>query len=629
MQANITFEVISMKISYDGKKESKGRSLTRHSSGFDQEQILKQEQEFIDCYMSSGDKSSGSVKILLKLYRRHIKELIFSCLFFIIQTLPVWIIPVVVANIIDIATQKPENALTLFIINISVAMFFILQNILTTYLSVVFMSRANRSVEASLRSAIVRKLQQLSIRYHNEMQSGRIHNKIMNDVTAVEGLANQVFLSLLSIILNIVVSISVILTKSIAVVIFFVVCSITAAAVMKLFSKTIQNNIHTFRLEKEKTSAQVVDMVDMIPITKAHALEDTETNKMSRQMSMIAKSGYKLDTVNAVFSASTWVVFSVFQLICVAFSGYMAFKGKISVGDIALYQSYFASVVGSVSSLMGLLPSLTTGLEAVKSIGEVLRERDIEDNVGKISLDSLSGEYEFKDVSFSYGDGREILHGLDLKIKAGETIALVGESGAGKSTILNMAIGFIMPKSGVMTIDGKDIKQIDLKSYRKHIAVVPQTSILFSGTVRQNITYGLKNISEEQLWEVIRAAKLEEVIKNMPQGIETNVGEHGGLLSGGQRQRISIARAIIREPSVILFDEATSALDSATEQEVQQAIENLTHNRTTFIVAHRLSTIKNADKIAFIKDGRCVEFGSFDELMALKGEFYKLRTLQS
>ncbi|MBQ8533965.1 MAG: ABC transporter ATP-binding protein [Clostridia bacterium] len=618
-----------MKISYDGKKESKGRSLTRHSSGFDQEQILKQEQEFIDCYMSSGDKSSGSVKILLKLYRRHIKELIFSCLFFIIQTLPVWIIPVVVANIIDIATQKPENALTLFIINISVAMFFILQNILTTYLSVVFMSRANRSVEASLRSAIVRKLQQLSIRYHNEMQSGRIHNKIMNDVTAVEGLANQVFLSLLSIILNIVVSISVILTKSIAVVIFFVVCSITAAAVMKLFSKTIQNNIHTFRLEKEKTSAQVVDMVDMIPITKAHALEDTETNKMSRQMSMIAKSGYKLDTVNAVFSASTWVVFSVFQLICVAFSGYMAFKGKISVGDIALYQSYFASVVGSVSSLMGLLPSLTTGLEAVKSIGEVLRERDIEDNVGKISLDSLSGEYEFKDVSFSYGDGREILHGLDLKIKAGETIALVGESGAGKSTILNMAIGFIMPKSGVMTIDGKDIKQIDLKSYRKHIAVVPQTSILFSGTVRQNITYGLKNISEEQLWEVIRAAKLEEVIKNMPQGIETNVGEHGGLLSGGQRQRISIARAIIREPSVILFDEATSALDSATEQEVQQAIENLTHNRTTFIVAHRLSTIKNADKIAFIKDGRCVEFGSFDELMALKGEFYKLRTLQS
>ena len=618
-----------MKISYDGKKESKGRSLTRHSSGFDQEQILKQEQEFIDCYMSSGDKSSGSVKILLKLYRRHIKELIFSCLFFIIQTLPVWIIPVVVANIIDIATQKPENALTLFIINISVAMFFILQNILTTYLSVVFMSRANRSVEASLRSAIVRKLQQLSIRYHNEMQSGRIHNMIMNDVTAVEGLANQVFLSLLSIILNIVVSISVILTKSIAVVIFFVVCSITAAAVMKLFSKTIQNNIHTFRLEKEKTSAQVVDMVDMIPITKAHALEDTETNKMSRQMSMIAKSGYKLDTVNAVFSASTWVVFSVFQLICVAFSGYMAFKGKISVGDIALYQSYFASVVGSVSSLMGLLPSLTTGLEAVKSIGEVLRERDIEDNVGKISLDSLSGEYEFKDVSFSYGDGREILHGLDLKIKAGETIALVGESGAGKSTILNMAIGFIMPKSGVMTIDGKDIKQIDLKSYRKHIAVVPQTSILFSGTVRQNITYGLKNISEEQLWEVIRAAKLEEVIKNMPQGIETNVGEHGGLLSGGQRQRISIARAIIREPSVILFDEATSALDSATEQEFQQAIENLTHNRTTFIVAHRLSTIKNADKIAFIKDGRCVEFGSFDELMALKGEFYKLRTLQS
>ena len=180
-----------------------------------------------------------------------------------------------------------------------------------------------------------------------------------------------------------------------------------------------------------------------------------------------------------------------------------------------------------------------------------------------------------------------------------------------------------------MLVDGEDISRIDLRSYRKHLAVVPQTSILFSGTIRDNITYGIENVSEEQLQEVVKAANLTDLIESLPKGLDTMVGEHGGKLSGGQRQRISIARALIRNPQVIVLDEATSALDSISEKLIQEALNNLTKGRTTFIVAHRLSTIRDADKIAVITDGHCVEYGTFEELMALKGEFYQMKSIQS
>ena len=218
---------------------------------------------------------------------------------------------------------------------------------------------------------------------------------------------------------------------------------------------------------------------------------------------------------------------------------------------------------------------------------------------------------------------------LNLHVKSGETIALVGESGAGKSTILNLVIGFNQAESGKVLIDGKDISKIDLRTYRKHLAVVPQTSILFSGTIRDNITYGCENVSEEELQKVIKAANLSDLIASLPKGLDTMVGEHGGKLSGGQRQRISIARALIRDPKVIVLDEATSALDSISEKLIQQALNNLTEGRTTFIVAHRLSTIRDADRIAVIADGRCAEYGTYEELMALQGEFYQLKQIQS
>ena len=283
-----------------------------------------------------------------------------------------------------------------------------------------------------------------------------------------------------------------------------------------------------------------------------------------------------------------------------------------------------------MDAIVTLLPTIAKGIESVNSIGEVLLSEDVEQNEGKKQLEDVTGIFDFEDVSFHYKNSdKPVLNHLNLHVKQGETIALVGESGAGKSTVLNLVIGFHLADGGKVLLDGNDMRKIDLRTYRKHLAVVPQTSILFSGTIRENITYGNEHVSDEELERVIKAANLTDLMESLPNGVDTMVGEHGGKLSGGQRQRIAIARALIRDPEVIVLDEATSALDSISEKLIQEALENLTKGRTTFIVAHRLSTIRDADKIAVLADGHCVEYGTFEELMARKGEFYRMKMIQS
>ena len=317
------------------------------------------------------------------------------------------------------------------------------------------------------------------------------------------------------------------------------------------------------------------------------------------------------------------------SVLCLGFTGYLAYRGTIKVGDITLYQTYFGNIIGQITQFLNLLPIISKGFESVTSVGEVLMTNDIEDNSSKPKLKDIAGEFDFKNVKFAYkDDGKIVLNGFNLHVNPGETVAFVGESGAGKTTILNLIIGFMQPDSGEIDIDGHNLNDINLRSYRKHIAVVPQNSILFSGTIKENITYGIKNVDENKLREVIKAANLTEFIDGLPKGVDSEVGEHGGGLSGGQRQRISIARALMRDPKVIVLDEATSALDSISEREIQKALDNLKSERTTFIVAHRLSTIRNADKIAVISEGKVTEYGTYDELMEAKGEFYELRKLQ-
>lgn len=586
----------------------------------------QEEQDFLDNFKRN---SGSSIKTLLGLYKGHYVSLFFSVLFFFIKHSPVWILPIVTSNIINIATNPDENVVRDISLNVAFMCVMIIQNVFSNYVHVYLYSKTIRNMECNLRSSLVRKLQQLSISYHNAMQSGRLQSKIMRDVEQIETLSRQIFISVLSIIMNIAVALGIVVSKSLTVFVFFVLTVPVAVIIMVVFKNKIKLHNRQFRKDMEETSVRVMEMVELIPVTRAHALESTETMRMQEQLENVAKSGLKLDIIQSYFSSISWVAFQVFQVLCLGFTGYLAAQGEITVGEVVMYQTYFSSIVAQVSSIITLLPTIAKGLESVDSVGDILLSHDIEDNDRKRKIKEVHGNITFDDVTFHYPDSEEpVLSHFNLSIKEGETIAFVGGSGVGKTTVLNLVIGFIKTTGGRILIDGQDMNELNLKSFRQHIAVVPQTSILFTGTIRDNITYGKDDISEEELQKVIDAANLREFIDSLPDGLDSKITEHGSNLSGGQRQRISIARAFVRDPSILILDEATSALDSISEKQIQTAINNLVKDRTTLIVAHRLSTIRDADKIAVIGHGGLEEFGTYEELMAKKGKFYELKELQ-
>jgi ATP-binding cassette subfamily B protein len=294
-----------------------------------------------------------------------------------------------------------------------------------------------------------------------------------------------------------------------------------------------------------------------------------------------------------------------------------------------MYQSFFAMIVGAVNLILNSYPDLARGFESIRSISEILESPDIEQNKGKRAVPFVKGEFVFDRISYVYENAQQpAVKDFSLNVKAGESIAVIGESGSGKSTLMSLVIGFRRPTSGKILLDGSDMQELDLRQYRRFLAVVPQTTLLFSGSVRENIIYGLNKIDDRQIWDILESANAADFVKKMPSGLDTKLGERGARLSGGQRQRIAIARALIRNPRVIVLDEATSSLDVATESLIQQAIQRLVNGRTTFIVAHRLSTIRDADRIIVLSHGTCVESGSHDQLMKAKGEFYRFKLLQ-
>lgn len=584
------------------------------------------ERRFAACYQKHG---KHSVRVLLEFYRGQYHKFLLSTLFFLLKHSPALLSPLLIANVVNGVIEGGEAGSRAIFINVGIWLGLLSIHLPANWIHNQLKSRVIRNTEAGLRAALVRKLQELSIPYHTGSQSGRLQSKIMRDVEAVETLSSQLFVNLLNIVMNLVITLSITAVKNRLILVFFILVAPVAAGAVVAFRAKIHRENRSFRQGMEETSARVMEMVEMVPVARAHALEDKEAARISALLEETANRGYRLDMVQAHFGAVSWVVFQVFQVVCLAVSGFMAMSGLIKVGDVTFYQSSFTTVVNQFSALINLLPILTKGLESVSSIGEVLSSNEIEENEGKEELLSLRGEYAFKQVSFSYpGSSKEVIHGLDFTVKQGETIALVGESGSGKTTILNMLIGFILPSGGQLMLDGKDMKGLNLRTYRRFLSVVPQTPVLFTGTVRENITYGLEHVSEEQIAQAVEAANLSEVVKRLPQGLDTMIEEHGANLSGGQRQRISIARALIRNPQVIILDEATSALDSISESEIQEALERLTKGRTTFIVAHRLSTVRGADRILVIGQGRIREQGSYQELMAKKGEFYQMEQLQ-
>ena len=577
-------------------------------------------------YIRDFEENKGHpLKTFMALFKGYYHNLILAGIFFFIKHSPVLVFPIVTANIINLIIENKPGSLHSIIINAIVITALLILNLPMADLQMHFRSVAQRSVEAGLRKSLVYKIQQLSIPYQKDIETGRMQSKMIRDVEAVETLSDQVFNNMMSIITVSVAAFAVTAVKSLTVLVFFLLMGPVGAVVVYSFRKQIFRRNRTFRKEMESASGKVAEMVELVPVTRAHALEDEESRVMGEQIEKIAESGYQLDMVQTNFGAVSWICFQLFQVICLIFTARMALKGLIPAGDVVMYRSFFTQIVGQMNQLLNLIPILTKGLESVTSIGEILTADDIEEDNGKKILDSMNGEYDFKNVTYCYPDNSDpAVINLNLHVKAGETVAFVGESGAGKSTILNLLVGFGQPSAGEIFIDGQPLSEISLRSYRKFLAVVPQNTILFSGSVRENILYGTTGVTEEKFEDVLKKSGLESVIKNLPNGADTMVGEHGDKLSGGQKQRISIARALIRDPKVLILDEATSALDAVSEKEVSETLDSLGNSCTTFIVAHRLSTVRRADRIIVMKDGKVIESGTFDELRKQNGAFQEM-----
>jgi len=568
------------------------------------------------------------VKILVGILSSNWLRILLSTVLYIIKACPLWIMPIVTANIINAVTAGGENAIRDMLINALILLVVLAQNVPSHMLYSKYTDKMMRNIGAGLRNTMIKKLQHLSITYHKEIESGRIQAKFLRDIEAIEFFNSHFVKTVIPAIIGILITGFISVSRSPVVALFFLVIIPLNVLVMNSFRGRLRDTNRRFRHENEDMSAQVTTMIEMIPVTKAHGLENEEITKLEQNIKRLKEKGFIVDRANAYFGSIMWAMSQILCGVCLVFTGWLALEGKIEIGDIVIFQSYFTSISGNVQTIVNIYPELTKGLESVRSVSEIVLSDRVEDNRDKLRLRYVHGSVDFENASFRYPDGdKDIIKDFSLSVNPGECVAFVGSSGSGKSTIMNMIIGFLQPTSGVMKIDGKPIESINLTTYRKFISVVPQNSILFNGSIKDNITYGVADVTEDRLKQIVEYANINEFLPSLPDGLDTVVGEHGDKLSGGQKQRISIARALIRDPKILILDEATSALDNISEYHVQQAISTLIKGRTTFIVAHRLSTIRDADKIVVMDEGRIVETGTFDELMAKKGHFYELKKL--
>ncbi len=599
-------------------------------------------EEQIHAALDSAYRDKTPMGTLWSLFQNYRPRMVLVILAFIIKQSPVWALPIVTGNIITAITRidyarrggHPSATgplITFIIINAGIMFILIAQNIPMHTLYARLLSSVVRQVQLVLRSALVVRLQQLSMSFHDNMLAGRLQSKVLRDVEAVQQLSSLLIDTLLSGTLILVVAFVVTLVRSPITLLFFLITVPAAVALTRLFGGVMRERNEAFRMELETMSGEVSEMIEMIPVARAHAVEQSEVNRLNRRLLRIRHAGQKLDTTSNLFGSSGWATFQGFQMLCLVFNVWQCYRGWITIGDVVMYQGFFSMVVGSIQSMLATIPQLALGIESIRSIGEVLESPDIEHNDGKLVVNSVRGHIEFQSVSFQYpGAGRLAVENFSLDVAAGETIAVVGQSGSGKSTLMNLIIGFRRPTSGRILVDGVDMQTINLQTLRRFLAVVPQQVVLFSGTVRENITYGLEKVTNEQLQTVLEMANCAEFIREMPQGVDTPLGNRGGKLSGGQRQRIAIARAMLRDPHIIILDEATSALDLASEFLVQQAISRLIKDRTTFIVAHRLSTIRDAHRIVVMDHGRLDEVGQYAQLLAQpQSAFARLHALQT
>jgi ATP-binding cassette subfamily B protein len=483
-------------------------------------------------------------------------------------------------------------------------------------------------MQANMRKDIFEHLQDLPFVFFDENKTGSLSSRIINDLMDISELAHHgpedLFISTVMLIGSFIMLSRINLPLSLIV---FSIVPLLILVAMKLRIKMEDAFMET-RETIVEVNATIENSISGIRVSKAFSNKEIEIEKFNKNNSKFQEARRKAYKVMAEFHVGSSFIIDILNIVVLSAGAIFFFKGRINFGDFAAFLLYIGNFLNPIRKLVNFVEQYQSGISGFKRFAEIM-EKDVEkDDPGAEDIFEVRGDISFNKVTFAYDDNKEILKDISFDIEAGETVALVGPSGGGKTTLCHLIPRFYEIEEGSISIDNIDIRKFTRRSLRKNIGIVQQDVFLFTGTIYENIQCGKFDASREEVYEAAKKTNIHDFIMSLPEGFDTYVGERGVKLSGGQKQRISIARVFLKNPPILVLDEATSALDNATELLIQKSLEELSRGRTTVVVAHRLSTIKNADEIIVLTEKGIQEKGSHEELLEKKGIYAELYNSQ-